>query len=115
MIERDVAVLVLLIDQDRMALREGAALAVLAGQAHREALEQQRAVGQRLGRRPGDALALLDGLGAVVEEALDRAVDMEILGHRSDFAADVLERIDGDAGMATARIVGIARDLESGP
>ena len=64
MVERGVAVLVLLVDQHRMALREGAALAVLAGQPHRMAVEQQRAERQRLGGRPVDALAGLDRLGA---------------------------------------------------
>ena len=62
MVERGVAVLVLLVDQHRMALRERAALDVLAGQPHRMAFEQQRAEGQRLGGRPVDALAGLDRL-----------------------------------------------------
>ena len=43
MVERDVALFGLLVDQHRMALREGAALAVLARQAHRIALVEQRA------------------------------------------------------------------------
>ena len=64
MVERDVAVLGLLVDQHRMALREGAALAVLAGEPHRMAVEQQRAEGERLGGRPVDALAGLDRLAA---------------------------------------------------
>ncbi len=42
MVERGVALLGLLVDQHRMALREGAALAVLAGQAHRMPSVQQR-------------------------------------------------------------------------
>ena len=105
MVERHVAVLVLLVDQHRMALREGAALAVLAGQPHRMAFEQQRAEGERLGGRPVDALAGLDRLGARVEEALDGAVDVEALRHRGDLLADLLERLDRDAGVAAARIV----------
>src|SRR5262249_59043241 len=56
-VERQVAVLVLLVDQDRMALREGAAFAVLSREPHRFAVEQQRAEGQALGGRPVDALA----------------------------------------------------------
>ena len=43
------------------------------------ALEQQRAEGERLAGRPVDALAGLDRLAAVVEEALDGAVDVEAL------------------------------------
>src|SRR5262249_38271204 len=65
-VERDVAVLVFLIDQHRVTLREGSALAVLAGQAHRKPVEQKRAEGESLGGRPVDALALLDRAGAVV-------------------------------------------------
>ena len=57
MVERDVARFGLLIDQHRMALRERAALAVLAGQANRKAFVEQGAEGQRLGGRPVDALA----------------------------------------------------------
>ena len=79
MVQRGVAVLVLLVDQHRMALRERAALGVLAGQPHRMAFEQQRAERQRLGGRPVDALAGLDRLGARIEEALDGAVDVEAL------------------------------------
>ncbi len=59
-VERDVARFGLLVDQHRVALREGAALAVLAGQTHREAFVEQRAERQRLGGRPVDALAGLD-------------------------------------------------------
>ena len=81
MIERRVALLGLLVEQHRMALREGAALGILAGQADRVAFLEQRAEGERLGGRPVDALAGLDRLGAVVEEALDGAVDVEAFRH----------------------------------
>ena len=47
-----------------------------------------------LGHRPVDALAGLDHLAAVVEEALDRAVDVEALRHRGDAPADLLQRLD---------------------
>ena len=62
-----------------MALREGAALEILAGEPHRVALVQQRAEGQRLAGRPVDAFAALDRRRAVVEEALDGLVDVESL------------------------------------
>ena len=68
-VQRDVARFGLLIDQHRMALRERAALAVLARQANRKALVQQRAEGERLGGRPVDPLADLDRRAAVLEEA----------------------------------------------
>ena len=43
--------------QDEVALAEGAALGVLAGEADRRALGEQRAVGERLGVRPVDRAA----------------------------------------------------------
>ena len=74
------AVLVDLIDQHRVTLREGAALAVLAGEPHRIAVEEERAERERLRGRPVDAGAGLDRLAAVVEEALDGAVDVKSFG-----------------------------------
>ena len=76
-VERDVAGLVTLVVEHRMALRERAALGVLAGQADRVAVEQDRAEGQRLGRRPVDALAGVDHLAARFQEADDRLVGLE--------------------------------------
>src|SRR6202011_1213654 len=114
-IERDVAVLVLLIDQHRVALREGAALAVLPGETHGAALEQQRAYRQGLAGRPVDALAGLDRLAPVFQEPLDRAVDVEIRRRRRDLAADLVQRLDVDAGVAAPRVVRVARGLEAGP
>ena len=116
MVERGVAVLVLLVDQHRMALREGAALAS-PGRLSRTvmAFQQQRAERQRLGGRPVDALPGLDRLAARIEEALDGAVDVEALRHRGELLAHVLQRLDRDAGVAAARIVDRAGDLHAGP
>ena len=58
-VERDVALLGLLIDQHGVALGERAAAAVLAGQPDMRALGAQRAERQRLGGRPVDALRRL--------------------------------------------------------
>ena len=80
MIERRVALLGLLVDQHRMALRERAALAILAGQPHLVAVEQQRAERERLAGRPIDVGAGLDRFAAVFEEAVERAVQMEARG-----------------------------------
>ena len=75
LVERRVAVLGLLIDQHRVALREGAALGILARQPHRMAFLEQRAEGERLGGRPVDPFAGFDRLAAVIEEPLDGAVE----------------------------------------
>ena len=104
-----------LIEQHRVALREGAALRVLAGQPDRGAFLQQRAEGQRLRSRPVDALARLDRLGAVVEETLHRAVHVEPIGHRCDLLADFAQHVRLDAGIAAARIVGVGGGLQAGP
>ena len=81
-LERRVAALGLLVDQHRVALREGAALAVLARQAHREALVEQRAEGQVLGHRPVDAGRRLHHLAAALQQALDGLVGVEVLRDR---------------------------------
>src|ERR1700720_2223400 len=46
-------------------------------------VEQQRAEGERFSGCPVDVLALLDRLAAVVEEALNGAVDVEVLRDRT--------------------------------
>ena len=80
-VERDVALLGLLVVEHRVALREGAALGILAREADAVALLEQRAEGQRLGGRPVDVDARLDRLPARVEDALDGAVGVEARRH----------------------------------
>ena len=60
---------VCLVDQHGVALGEGAALHVLAGQADAVAFQQQGAEGQRLAGRPVDALAGVDRLPLGLELA----------------------------------------------
>ena len=105
-VERDVARLGLLIDQHRMALRERAALAVLAGEADRKAFVEQRAESERLGGRPVDALAARDRRPPVFEEAQDRLMDVEAVRRRGDALADLPQPVEIDAGLAAAIVVG---------
>ena len=70
-------------------------------------VEQERAERQRFAGRPVDALAGLDRLAAIVEKALDRLVRVEAVRHRGDLLADLLERLDRDAGVAAAWIVDV--------
>src|SRR5260370_14186571 len=114
-IERRVAVLVFLVDQHRMTLRERAALGILTGELYRMAFAQQRAESERLAGRPVDALAGVDRLGAGGEEALDGAVDVEALRHRGDLLSALAQLLDRKAGVAAARIIRRLRDLEAGP
>ena len=85
-----------------MALREGAALAVLAGQAHRVAFVDQRAESQRFGHGPVDALAGLDHLAAIVEQPADGLVHVEPLRDRGEAKADLLQPDGVDAGAGRA-------------
>src|SRR5580704_3246716 len=91
MIERRVAALVFLVDQHRMPLREGAALAVLARKPDVMTFLQQRAERQTLAGRPVDTDAAVDRLGAILQEALDGAMYPESVRHLGDLAADILE------------------------
>src|SRR5687768_6311008 len=70
MVQRLVAPLRLLVEEHRMALREGAALHVLAAEPDLEAFLEERAEGERLAHRPIDTLPALHHLAAVVEETL---------------------------------------------
>src|SRR5207244_340112 len=57
-VERDVLVVGVDVVEDGVALAEGAAARVLPAHADRDALEQQRAEGERLGAAPVDAAPL---------------------------------------------------------
>ena len=76
---------------------------------------EQRAKGEPLGGGPIDALARLDRLGAMIEEALDGLVDVEALRDRCDFLTDSAQLGDIDAGIAAARILDFAGGLEPRP
>ena len=105
--ERGVASLGLLVDQHRMALREGAALAILSGQAHAMALIAQRAESESLGGRPIEPIARLDHLAARLEETLDGLVDVETFGRSG--------QADADAGLGLSTPVAPRRGSSSNP
>src|SRR3954469_9299733 len=104
MIERGVAALVLLIDQHRVPLREGAALAILSRQADVMTFLQQRAERQRLAGCPVDAGTAVDCLGPVFQEPLNGAMNPEAIGHLRDLAPDVLQYGYINAGNSAARL-----------
>ena len=115
MIERRIPLLGLLIEQHGVALREGAALAVLAGKPHPMPVEQQGAEGQRLRCGPVDVFPDSIASAPVFQETIERAVQVEIRRQGRDLAADVLERGDLDARASAARIVAVGGALESRP
>ena len=104
-LQRRVAALVLLVDQHRMALRERAAFDVLARQADGIAFGRQGAKRQMLGHAPIKALAGVDHLAALIEQADNRLVGAEIRRDGRDRFADALEAVDVDASYATAGFV----------
>ena len=62
--------------QHRLAMRERAALGVLAGEAHADAVGEQRREGERLGVAPIDAAAV-DRVAPARQRALNRRVELE--------------------------------------
>ena len=89
-VKRRVAFLVFLIDQHRVALREGAAFGILTRKPDPMRLAQQRTECERFGGRPIDPGAGLDRFAPIVEKAVQSAVQMEIGRQRGDLAADIL-------------------------
>src|SRR5690606_25572550 len=75
--ERDVLLARVGVVEHRVAMAEGAAFAVLSAETHGAAFEHEGAEGEGFGEAPVDRTAVLVGLGAVVEEALDLGVNLE--------------------------------------
>src|SRR3984885_7811363 len=115
MVERRITALVFLIDQHRMALRERAAFGILSREPHMVALLQQGAERQRLAGRPVDADPGVDRLRAVVEEALNGAMNAEAVGDLGDLAADILQNGSGGPGHAAGGVFFLVGNLEARP
>src|SRR5262249_47313443 len=101
--------------QHRVPLREGAALAVLSRQADGMPFLKQRAEGERLTGRPIDPLTGFNRLGAIFKETLDGLVRSKVRWNDGDLLANIAQHSGIDAGVAAARIVGVARRLHAGP
>src|SRR5436309_3325059 len=111
-VERNVPVAGLDVVEDRMALAEGAAARVLPAHADRDALEQQRAEGERLGAAPVDAAPLADHLRARLHETRGPRVRREALGHTREGGGDLVQHLGRD-GRPGAPVV--ARPAEPLP
>ena len=103
--------------QHRVAVRERAALGVLAGDAHADALDEQRRERQRLGVSPVDR-AGVDRVAAARQRALHRRVQLErrrpgraaARSARPSFSArTAVSTAAGGAGAACWRRVGVVR------
>jgi hypothetical protein len=111
--QRHVLVVVLDVDQHRVALVEGAAPAVLPGQAHRDALLEERGEGDRLGHAVVERALALPHLGALLQQLLDLLVDVEALGRRGEGAGQRGDLLGRKAGrhlvlrFVPAAVVGV--------
>ena len=79
MLHRHVALAGLGIVEREVALAEGAAAGILAAEPHRRAFQHQRAEGQRLAEGPVDSAALGDDVAALLDEAAQFGMQVEIL------------------------------------
>ncbi len=86
------------VDEDGVAVAEGAPPGVLAGQAHVRALEQQRPDGQRLAERPVD-LTGADELVALGELPGQLRMDGEAVRHPRGHLGERTQRRLGDPGL----------------
>src|SRR2546428_5954237 len=111
-VERDVGVAGLDVVEDGVALAEGAAARVLPAHADRDALEQQRADGQRLGATPVDGPSLAHHLRARLHETRGPRVRREALGHAREGGGDLVQPLGRD-GRPGAPVV--ARPAEALP
>ena len=91
-VQRHIAMLVGLIVQNRMALRECAAAGILPRQAHMRSFDQQGAKSQSLGRRPIDAFAAFHHLALGIKLLGDFRIDVETFRHAREAVADFLQR-----------------------
>ena len=98
-LEGDEAFASLGVVEDGVALGEGAATAILAGEPDAMAVGEEGSEGEGLGVCPVEAFTGFDGLATCGEEsALDGGVEAEFGGGVEEFGADGAQGIDGDPG-----------------
>src|SRR6266403_1446686 len=97
--------------EDGVALAEGAAARVLPAHADRDALEQQRADGERLGAAPVDAAPLADHLRARLHETRGPRVRREALGHAREGGGDLVQQLGRDGRPGTPVVARPAEPL----
>ena len=98
-----------------MALREGAALDVLARQADRVAFGEERAEGERLRRSPSRCRRRSRSPSAGCRGSADGLVEGEAFRDLGQLLADRLQLLDRNAGVAAPRRVAHLGDLHARP
>ena len=111
-VQRNPALLVFDVDEDAVALVEGAALRVLAAEAHRRAGEQQRAEGDGFGHAVIEGLLAAAHGGALLEQLFDLGMDVKAVGIRGEscrrstrIAVAVEAGVDFEIGLLAAAVV----------
>lgn len=97
-LQRSVRRLGLLVVQDGVTLREGTTLDILSGDADVVALCHETTERESLGRRPVDALTLVNSLLAVGQDTLEVTVHVAALGGTADLVSDVPQQVRVDGG-----------------
>ena len=87
-----------------MAVRERAALGVLAGEADRDPLDEQAREGERLGLAPVDP-ALVERAAPALELLRELRVDGEAVGHAQQLLVQLAQPLGGDGRHDLARRV----------
>ncbi len=103
MLDRRVAVAVLDVVQHEMALAEGAALGVLARQADRRALHEQRRKGECFGVRPFDAILRRERVAAALQLLEQLGMHDEAVGNGQQLGIQPLQYITRDRGGGLGR------------
>src|SRR3954447_10003076 len=97
MLDRRVGLAGVDVVEDVVAVRKGAALSVLAGEADRDPLNEQACERQRLSLTPIDA-ALVESLAAAVELLLQLGMDREALRHGDERLVELAQPAGRDGG-----------------
>jgi hypothetical protein len=102
------------VDDDGVALVEGAALRVLAAEAHGRAGGDERGEGGELGHAVVEGARAGGHFQALVEELLHLGMDVEAVGDRGGEAREFGDALDGKAGAtASSWLEGIRRGTGS--
>src|SRR5216683_5307298 len=97
--EREVVVLRLSVDQNRVALAERAALRILPRETHGIALEKYGAERQHFGEAVINSTLAMAHFRALFEKLRDFRVDVKPLGHANKAVGDFREFLKREAGI----------------
>src|SRR6185437_1110248 len=111
--QRDIFVAGLLIDPHGVALAEGAPAAVLARKTHAAGFGDETSERERFGGRPVAPFAAVEHRLFRIEDALQRAVDVEAFGNGRQNLAETLQLFFADGGLnispAEHRFIGLGQ------